>query len=132
MLPPGHRIRRAADFRLAVRSGARAGRPRLVVHLALEGEGLPTAGFVVSRQVGGAVIRNQVKRRLRHLVADRLVHLPPGARLVVRALHPAAGASSAELGHDLDQALARASRAAARRSPVTPTSQGSAVLERNP
>lgn len=65
----------------------------------------PTAGFVVSKAVGGAVVRNRVKRRLRHLVAARLVRLPGGARLVVRALPPAAEASYAGLGRDLDRAL---------------------------
>ena len=57
-------------------------------------------------------MRNQVKRRLRHLVADRLADLPDGARLVVRALPPAAGSSSAMLGSDLDHALAAALRRA--------------------
>ena len=57
-------------------------------------------------------MRNQVKRRLRHLVADRLAEVPDGARLVVRALPPAAGCSSALLGSDLDHALAAALRKA--------------------
>ena len=68
------------------------------------------AGFVVSRAVGGAVVRNRVKRRLRHLVRDRLAELPGGARLVVRALPAAAERSYKELGHDLDAALAGATR----------------------
>jgi ribonuclease P protein component len=68
------------------------------------------AGFVVARAVGGAVVRHQVKRRLRHLVRDRLAGLPGGARLVVRALPAAAGRSYQELGHDLDAALAGATR----------------------
>jgi ribonuclease P protein component len=64
-------------------------------------------GFVVSKAVGGSVVRNQVKRRLRHLARERLTSLPGSAVLVVRALPPAASASSAELGTDLDRALAR-------------------------
>jgi ribonuclease P protein component len=115
VLPAAHRMRRADQFSLAVRRGYRAGRTRLVVHLSLSGEQVPaTAGFVVSRAVGGAVVRNLVKRRLRHLVADRLDRLPPGALLVVRALPPAATAGPAELGADLDGALASALRRAAR------------------
>jgi ribonuclease P protein component len=53
-----------------------------------------------------------VKRRLRHVVRDRLAELPNGARLVVRALPPAAAATSAELAGDLDSALSRLSRRA--------------------
>jgi ribonuclease P protein component len=64
-------------------------------------------GFVVSRAVGGAVVRNQVKRRLRHLARERHPSLPGSAVLVVRALPAAATASYAELGADLDRALGR-------------------------
>jgi len=64
-------------------------------------------GFVVSRAVGGAVDRNRVARRLRHLVRPRLQQLPPGTLLVIRALPPAATATSAELAMDLDAVLRR-------------------------
>jgi ribonuclease P protein component len=70
----------------------------------------PRAGFVVSKAVGGAVIRHRVTRRLRHLVAPRLTELPAGALLVVRALPQAAQASSAELAEDLDAGLRGALR----------------------
>jgi len=74
-------------------------------------EQLPArVGFVVSRSVGGAVVRNQVKRRLRHLVRDRLAGLPAGTRLVVRALPSAADRSYEDLGRDLEAALAGALR----------------------
>ena len=54
--------------------------------------GVPArVGFVVPRAVGPAVIRNQVRRRLRHLVRDRLDRLPDGTRLVVRALRRGRG-----------------------------------------
>ena len=62
---------------------------------------------MVSRAVGGAVVRNRVRRRLRHLVRDRLVDLPSGAVLVVRALPAAAGASYDELRGDLARCLER-------------------------
>jgi ribonuclease P protein component len=63
---------------------------------------------VVSRAVGGAVVRNKVKRRLRNLVRARIDGLPVGAMLVVRALPAAAERSYTDLGADLDGALARA------------------------
>jgi ribonuclease P protein component len=67
-------------------------------------------GFVVSRAVGGSVVRHTVTRRLRHVVRERLDSLPAGATLVVRALPPAATATSAQLADDLDSALARVLR----------------------
>jgi ribonuclease P protein component len=119
VLAAAQRLRRRADFTETVRAGRRASRGSVVVHLILpnaveepaRADQLPArAGFVVSRAVGGAVVRNRVKRRLRHLMRDRLRGLPGGARLVVRALPAAAGRSYQELGDDLDAALAGAAR----------------------
>jgi ribonuclease P protein component len=117
MLPAAQRLRRPSDFALAVRRGQRAGRPLLVVHVFSPSDDSASpaqAGLVVSRAVGGAVIRNRVKRRLRHLLATRMDALPRGARLVVRAQPGASTASSTALAADLDAALQRVlSRASA-------------------
>jgi ribonuclease P protein component len=64
------------------------------------------AGFVVSRAVGNAVTRNRVRRRLRHLVRERLDQMPAGSTVVVRALPGAGDLSYARLGSHLDAALA--------------------------
>jgi ribonuclease P protein component len=119
VLPAPHRMRHREDFTRAVRRGRRAGRPLLAVHLlAPEAGGADECspalvGLVVSRAVGPAVTRTRVKRRLRHLAAQRLQRLSPGSLLVVRANPPSATATSAELGGDLDRALDRALRPAA-------------------
>jgi ribonuclease P protein component len=117
MLPKASRLRRRSDFTDTVRRGGRSGRPRLVVHLKIDAESqaAPCAGFVVARAVGPAVVRNRVRRRLRHLVAARLADLPAGSRLVVRALPASATSSFAELAADLDVALVRVFPAASRR-----------------
>ncbi|MFB7515631.1 ribonuclease P protein component [Streptomyces sp. NPDC056144] len=116
MLPTENRLRRREDFATAVRRGRRAGRPLLVVHLRsgatdphASGESVSPAraGFVVSKAVGGAVVRNQVKRRLRHILRDRLAELPPGSLVVVRALPGAGDADHAQLARDLDAAFQR-------------------------
>jgi ribonuclease P protein component len=113
MLAAAQRVRHSADFADTVRTGRRAGRGAVVVHVNLPLEpptepAPPRAGFVVSKAVGGAVQRNLVRRRLRHLTRDRLAALPPGAALVVRALPAAASRSYGDLGADLDGALAAA------------------------
>ena len=64
-------------------------------------------GFVVSRAVGSAVVRNRTKRRLRHLVRARVDQLPAGSVIVVRAQPAAATASTAALGEAMDVALRR-------------------------
>ena len=122
MLSKSFRLTAADGFRSAVRDGRRAGGQQLVLHLGRlpddhgdPGEpaalaGPPTVGFVVSKAVGNAVVRNRVRRRLRHLCAQRLDRLPRGSVLVVRALPPAAAASSTTLGLELDKGLARVTR----------------------
>lgn len=68
------------------------------------------AAVVVPKAVGTAVIRNQVRRRLRHLLAAALPDLPPGSAVVIRVVPPAAGLSSRLLGEHLRAALTRAER----------------------
>jgi ribonuclease P protein component len=99
-------MRNGNEFTAAVRGGRRAGRRTLVVHLsrAASAEEPTRVGFVVSKAVGPAVVRNRVKRQLRHLTRDRLPSLPSGSLVVVRANPAAAGATS--LAADLDSALA--------------------------
>jgi len=117
VLPASSRLSTAAEFQQAVRRGRRAAGSLVVVHLMTPNVDKATSGpddshgrrvgFVVSRAVGGAVIRNRVRRRLRHLVRDRLDALPSGSLLVVRAQPAAAGADSRDLGDDLDRCLQR-------------------------
>ncbi len=114
MLPAAARLTSSESFRRCVRSGRRAGGHALVIHLDQladepgdETSGPAQVGFVVSRAVGGAVVRNRVRRRLRHLVRDRLAALPRGSVVVVRALPPAAAASPDELRADLGRCLER-------------------------
>ena len=111
MLAAAHRLRTSAEYTETVRRGRRAGCPLLSVHLLVTGdEAAPRVGLVVSKGVGGSVVRHRVARRLRHLLRDRVAALPRGASLVVRAAPAAATASSAALGADLDAALARVAR----------------------
>jgi len=111
LLPAAARLTRSDEFRLVTRKGRRVAGPRIVVHVMIAGvvqTSLPAQiGFVVSKAVGNSVVRHRVTRRLRHVVRDRLGTLPPGAALIVRALPPAAAASSAEFGQDFDAALRR-------------------------
>lgn len=92
-----------------MRRGLSSGRPTLVVH---ELAASPAAnddpvkvGLVVSRGVGGAVVRNTVSRRLRHLMAQRVDSFEPGSIVVVRATPTAATATTTRLEHDLDACL---------------------------
>jgi ribonuclease P protein component len=113
VLPARHRLRSSADFAAVLQGARRAGGSRsgsrlIVVHAnstdARAGQP-PRVGFVVSKAVGNAVVRNRTKRVLRHAVAARLDRVPAGTDLVVRANPPAAGAASNELGADVDRLM---------------------------
>jgi len=116
-------MRHGRDFDTAVKRGRRSGRRTVVMHVATMGVvAAPTSGaaimsatpppaqvgFVVSKAVGSAVVRNRVKRRL---LADRLDRIPPGVLVVVRANPASASVSSRELAADLDVVLPRALQA---------------------
>jgi len=104
MLPAAARMRRRADFASATRGGWKAGRTLVSGHLLTrqESEDPARVGFIVSRAVGSAVVRNKVRRRLRHLVRGYLASLPGGSLLVVRASPRAGNACQSDLAADLD------------------------------
>lgn len=127
VLPVDARIRRSRDFSSTLKRGRRAARGGVVVHWASapqprDDQAAPPsttpsdaeitdtarAGFVVSKAVGNAVVRNKVKRRLRHAVAEQMRAWPPGTDVVVRATPKAAERDFAELSRDLAEAVARA------------------------
>jgi ribonuclease P protein component len=96
-------MRSSADFRTTVRRGIRAGRPTVVVHAASSRSSDVLVGLVVPKAVGNAVVRNSVKRRLRHIARDRIAETPDGCRIVLRAL-PAAAVRADALRIDVDSA----------------------------
>jgi len=77
----------------AISSDARAGQPPLV-------------GFVVSKAVGNAVVRNRTKRVLRALMSARVGQVPDGVDVVIRANAELPGTPTAIVADDLDKSLA--------------------------
>ena len=106
MLPAPNRLRRSADFSAAVRQGARAGRPNLVIHCVLRDvQEPPRVGLTVGSGVGNSVVRHRVSRQLRALVQPLLPSMPLGTHIVVRALPGAATCGIAALEIDLKSGL---------------------------
>jgi ribonuclease P protein component len=92
------RLTRSSEF-LRVKTEGRVQRGALLILGALdvaEAEGF-RAGFVTSKRVGGAVVRNRVRRRLREIVRHHQHALRDHIWMVLIARPAAGGASYAAL-----------------------------------
>ena len=106
MLARRNRIVRSDDYRSIVRSGHRSATPNLVIYTRRSlAERPPRVGFIVSKAVGNAVVRNLVRRRFKATVSVLVADLAPGTDIVMRALPAAAQASWASLSTEITQIL---------------------------
>lgn len=96
-----NRLSRSRDFDAVYRHGRSASTRFLTVYWFERGEaaGDPRLGFAVPKAIGGAVVRNRIKRQLREIVRGRLESLPSSNDyvLVVRRGLPEAAEAH---GHD--------------------------------
>jgi ribonuclease P protein component len=99
------RLRRPRDFDAAYRSGRVEGDRLLVVRVRPNDLPQTRAGFVAAKAVGGAVVRNRVKRRLRAAISS--LELRPGLDIVVSARKTAADAAYSDLARSLRTLLQR-------------------------
>lgn len=110
MLPDGARLRRRSEFQRIYAAGKAYPESLVVLHV-LSLTDRPDerqVGFSVSKKVGGAVVRNRVKRRLREIVKPMLPRIRPGLHLVIAARSRAAAATFPEMVQSVTRALARA------------------------
>ncbi len=92
------RLKRSVEFERVRRDGQTVrGGLLMLGALRLEQTTAFRVGFVTSRRIGGAVVRNRVRRRLREVVRRNQSALVDGVWLVVIARPEAAKADSATL-----------------------------------
>ena len=86
MLAAINRLTSREDFARVTRSPIRSTTKSLVGYLSKEPNLIsPKVGFVVSRAIGGSVIRHKVTMQLRHASKSSLHILPPQSMVVIRA-----------------------------------------------
>jgi ribonuclease P protein component len=109
-LPP--RLTRRAEFLRAAAKGRKAGRPGVLVQALRDqaaGDAPLRVGFTATKKLGGAVVRNRAKRRLREAVRLTLGGAPlPGWQLVLVARDATATRPFPALLGDLRGALRQA------------------------
>jgi ribonuclease P protein component len=93
----GLRLRSSRDFAEVLRAGRRIGTACLTVYVRDNESGAPRIGLAVSRRLGGAVVRNRIKRRLRALVGPLAGQSRAGRDVVIVAKAPAIEADAARL-----------------------------------
>jgi ribonuclease P protein component len=99
-------LRKSSDFTSAYREGGSFSSRLLVIRPRANGLPYNRFGFVTSRAVGGAVVRNRVRRRLREAV--RSLSLVDGWDVVIIARRSAAEALYGQLRVSLASLLERA------------------------
>ncbi|WP_438354800.1 ribonuclease P protein component [Microbacterium sp. CJ88] len=108
MLARPNRLTRGADYRAVVRRGRRCAATHTVTYVISSDEQRAVrVGFIVSKQVGSAVVRNTVRRRLKAVCAEALHTLRPGSDIVIRALPGSADAPFDALRAEVSRCLAR-------------------------
>ena len=102
------RLRRRAEFLRVAAEGRKFAAPGLVVQALRAAAASTRVGFTVTRKVGGAVVRNRARRRLKAL-ADELLpdHAAVGHDYVVIGRAATATRRFDALRRDLETALRR-------------------------
>jgi ribonuclease P protein component len=96
--PRTRRLTHRSEFERVKRDGiTQRGKFLMLNVVSVEDSGPWRAGFITSGRLGGAVVRNRVRRRLRDIVRRHQHELRQGVWFVMIARHEAASASYSAL-----------------------------------
>jgi ribonuclease P protein component len=108
--PRRHRIVRSAEFQALYNGGRRLDARAFVLFGRPNDLGHHRLGLTVSRKVGGAVVRNRVKRLFREIFRKASADIPHTYDLVVNARRGCATIAFAELRDDFVSAARKVCR----------------------
>jgi ribonuclease P protein component len=92
--PKSRRLTRTSEFERVKQEGsAQRGKLMLLAALTVQNAGVSRAGFVTTRRLGSATVRNRVRRRLREIVRKHQHDLREDFWIVLIARRDAADAS---------------------------------------
>ncbi len=104
------RIVRASDYQALYKAGGKIHSQRFVLFGRANKTGHPRLGITVSRKIGGAVVRNRIKRLFREVFRRSIGEIPNQLDIVVNARSGCVGASYDELRSELLDAARRLCR----------------------
>ena len=108
--PKARRLTHRSEYERVKRDGiTQRGKFLMLNAVPVENSGPWRAGFVTSGRLGGAVVRNRVRRRLREIVRGHQHDLRQGVWFVIIARHEAATASYGALEDEWLRLARRAS-----------------------
>jgi ribonuclease P protein component len=97
VLTKSARLTESSDFARATKSGHRAATEFFVGYLYLtDSKESPKAGLIISKSVGGSVLRHRIARKARHAIGQNIAALPAGSLFVLRAIGKAEKAQTSQ------------------------------------
>lgn len=90
------------EFRYAYKKGAKLVTGTLVFYWYKNRQSLSKLGITVSTKIGGAVVRNRIKRLIRAAYSARKDEIKNGYNIIVAARTKAASADYAQIKKDMD------------------------------
>lgn len=103
--PRSSRILRTYEYQQLRLHGRRLNSRNFTLYVTCQGDELPRMGLTVSRKVGGAVVRNRIKRLLREFFRTHRSMLLPGLSLSIVARSTAAGLNYSSICAELEGVL---------------------------
>ena len=101
-------LRHPSDFAALQREGTVRADPLVLLRVRRTDEPTVRVGLSVGRRVGGAVVRNLIRRRMREILRSLAPRLRSGWDILVVARPPAATADQRALAASMTRTLARA------------------------
>jgi ribonuclease P protein component len=99
--PREARLVRKAEFDAVYRAGKRRSSSHFTVFFRANEQPQSRFGFSIKKALGGAVVRNRIRRRLREMVRCHRLEIPAGWDVVIHPKSTAANANFAALTGDL-------------------------------
>ena len=103
--PREARLVRRGDFDLVYRAGKRLSSPHFSAFVRSNEMPRSRFGFSIKKALGGAVVRNRIRRRLREVVRRRRQEIPAGWDIVIHPKGSVATADFAVLAEELVRLL---------------------------